>query len=307
MAENQRTIKRFVESKAYISKEAWKVLVEKFKNKRFAIHILLASIEGLNPDTLKESDLDDIYLDLAKIKERIGHKGNDTIRLMKQAIKYIFEALIEFENDELWSITPFFHQAMIHKRKALAKVSISPLFIHHLANLKQFLTLRSRIIKANTRAIVFYGTLKSIHNSNVFKMPIDELQERCHQNYSTYSGFKNRFLVPIIEELAGYGITITFNEIKAKANGKVTALSFEIDEKLLPEEQLAQVHQTEVPRKFNSTAPMQVAPYKSSKSSQKLLDELKKPVILTPEQEAEIKKIQAELREKFGNKMGVKS
>lgn len=297
MDKKTKTITRFVESKAYISKEAWRVLVDKFKNKRFAIQLLLASIEGLNPEKLDESDLEDIYLDLAAIKERTGHKGNDTIRLMKKAIKYIFEALIEFENDELWSITPFFTKAMIQKQKALAKVSISPLFIHHLANLKQFLTIRSRIIRANTRAIIFYGTLKAIHSTSVFKISLDELMERCHQNYTTYSGFKTRFLTPVIKELAIYGINITYSE--NKTGFKVSSLSFEIEENLLPEEELSLAHQTEIKTPALKYKPAPAKHYKTVEESKGLITQLKKPIERTPEEEEDIKRLQAEIRAKF--------
>lgn len=299
MANNQKkTISKFVESKAYISKEAWRVLVSRFKNKRFCIHLLIAAIEGLNPDDLQEHHLEDIYIDLNSIKERTGHTGNDTLSLMKKAIKFIFETLIEFENDELWSITPFFNKAMIHKRKALVKVSISPLFMPHLANLKQFLTIRSRILRANTRAIVFYGTLKSIHSSSIFKICVDELMDKCGVKYSNYGGFKNRFLNPVIKELAGYGIQITYSE--NKTGFKVSSLSFDISEETLPEEELSKAHLTEIETKKSDFKPIATPNrYPSKEKNKELLDRLKKPVEITPEEQAKIDKVKAEAKSRL--------
>lgn len=211
-----------------IDKKAWAAVVDSLASKRFGLHVVIATLAKINPKSDDPEQFKNIILDLAHLKIKMGLTGNDTISVLKGAIKNIMSSPIELEDDQYWTCVPFLDAPRIEKQTRLVTVNINDNFIPYVSQLKKFLEIKERVLGATTRSIMFYATIKSIHAKKVFKITPEELQAACKVKYPDYGNFKSKYMKPVIENLKENGINISFEEIKS--GKRVNYLRFSVDE-----------------------------------------------------------------------------
>lgn len=211
-----------------IDKKAWNGFVDSLSAKKYGIHLLIAVLSKVNPKDSDPKQLRNISLDLRQLKNKMGVVDNNAITYLKNAVKAVMSTPIEFEDDRYITWRHFLEAPKIDKQNWLITVNIHSDFLPFITDLKQFLEIKERILGATQRSILFYTTLKSIHAKNVYKITPEELQVGCKVAYPTYGHFKQKFMVPVIENLAENGVDIKFKEHKTGC--KVTSLSFTISE-----------------------------------------------------------------------------
>lgn len=214
------------ENKVSVDKRAWDGFVETLASRRFCLKLLIAVLSKVNPMDSDPSQLNGITLDLAHLKIKMGITGNDTIKVLKNAIKVVMATPVEFEDERYITWRHFFEAPLIDKQERLVTVNVHPDFLPFITNLESFLTLKERVIGASNRSILFYATLKARHHKYPKNISIEELQDACKVNYLTYGAFKQKFLQPVIQDLKQNGIDISFKE--HKIGRRVDNLSFVI-------------------------------------------------------------------------------
>jgi len=216
-------------NKVYLDKSCGRTLVEKLSGQDLCLSILIEVISKINPRGLDPAQFKGVRIDLNELKEFMGRSDNNTISLFKRSIKKIMETVIEFEDDKHWRATSFFQKAAIIKTTNEIYVDISTEFIPCLTNLKDFLVLSRNAIKANLRSIRFYTFLRAIHKDAPKNITIDEVQSVMDTNYGSYGSFKQKFLIPVINDLQKAGINLHFKE-KTGARNRVIGLDFYFSE-----------------------------------------------------------------------------
>lgn len=220
------------EKTAYLSKQSFRGLLTAFQNQKYCLHLLVEICSRINPDSSDLSQLKGIEIDLGLLKDRMKLYDNNVVSILKKTLRTIRDTSIEIQNDKYWTAVSFIERPQIRERDSVVKVNVSPEFLPHLTELKHFLELKTRILGASSRAVLFYSALKLIHSRKIYRMSISELQEACRVRYD-YGDFKRYFLHPVIDELKDIGIDIKYYQIKV--GNKVDSLRFEIKEDKLPE------------------------------------------------------------------------
>lgn len=207
----------------------WFGALSSLASKRFCLHLLIAVLSKINPSSDDPEQLKNITIDLSHLKIQMGLVGNDTVSLLKNAIRDIMHCPIDIEVEgESYTCLPFFDAPRIDFQTRLITVSIYEDFKPYITQLKEFLEIKGRALGLTQRALIFYSVIKSKHAKTPKKIYLDELQTKCQVNYANYGAFKQKYLIPVIQDLKNNDIHVEFKE--GLAGRRVEFLSFTIQE-----------------------------------------------------------------------------
>lgn len=224
-------------SKAYLSKDFGKELVERLFSQDYALSVLIEVISKINPVKVDEGQLKGIVLDLVELRDFAEMKNNNSIAILKSAIRKIKETIIEFDDGRIWEPVSFFDRAFIDHEDNTVNIDINSRFLPYLTNLKEFLVLSRNAIKANLRSVRFYTYLRSIHKDTPKNVTPEAIQVQMGVSYKSYYEFKRNFLLPVQKDLKKAGIDLAYQENKGLRN-KIKSLNFFLDE---PQEKIDKV------------------------------------------------------------------
>lgn len=218
-----------MDKKAYFDKTCWKRLVDRLSNQTFCLHLLIEVTSNVNPLEADEESLRGIELDLHDFCEAVQLTGVNRYQIVKKAIKKIIETAIDFKEDRRWRAIPFFNPketSIIDKSRM--SITINSEFIPYLADLKKFLVIKKDDICLSNRCLIFFTYLKTDCFNSTIKKPWEEVQSACGVCYDNYHDFKRKFLAPVVKEMLGKKIKVTYEA--HKTGSKVNTLSFTVED-----------------------------------------------------------------------------
>jgi hypothetical protein len=224
---------RLKKDSAYVAKDLWGSLFKVFHQDTLALKLMAIVISKINPQNATLEDLKGIKIPLSELYDGLGFYGANKLANIKRTIKRVFGTFVDIETDNSWQAAAFFdiHTTLIDKRNGFFHVDICDGFLPFLANLSRFLQIRISTTRLSNRCFVFYCVLMENHKKHIYNMSVDKIKGYCNVNYSNYGLFKQKFLLPVISELADVGIKITFGE--QKIGNRVESLNFTISEDTL--------------------------------------------------------------------------
>lgn len=195
--------------------------------RRFALRLILAVLMKINPNG-DPSQLDNIVLDLAHVKIKLGVTGDDVMRELKSALMDLLSVKVGIDTDYGWAGETLIRSPRIQYATRLVTLNMDRIFWPELSKFHDYLSAKERCLLVSDSALHFYLRLKHKHSKKIDHYTFEKLQQDCHTNFSRFYDFKVKYLQPKIKELKDAGINISFKE--HRKGRRLEFLSFTISE-----------------------------------------------------------------------------
>ena len=195
--------------------------------RRFALRLILAVLMKINPNG-DPSQLDNIVLDLAHVKIKLGVTGDDVMRELKSALMDLLSVKVGIDTDYGWAGETLIRSPRIRDATRLVTLNMDRIFWPELSKFHDYLSAKERCLLVSDSALHFYLRLKHKHSKKIDHYTFEKLQQDCHTNFSRFYDFKVKYLQPKIKELKDADINISFKE--HRKGRRLEFLSFTVSE-----------------------------------------------------------------------------
>ncbi len=181
--------------------------------------IVLTMVSMIEPS---DGDFKNYRISIREFSEMLGLEGKAKYTEIKEITKELMSKSIEIPQDDGgWLLANWISSAKYIKGEGIIDLSFSPDLKPYMLQLKNaFTSYRlSNILSLNsTYSIRLYELMKKWHHLGKWESSVDSIREKLGaitKSYSLYGNFKNKVLLPAIEELnEKTDLQIDFNEIK---------------------------------------------------------------------------------------------